>query len=145
MNNLPTAADIVTGLPLATDQQAQQEQQRFEGVSPATVPSRREELTSDLVEQQRHLRYFVAGMAGGAIILMYLLFFCTVIEIGKHLQEINQYILWFLSLIALPPTLLLVVLMKGVFAAKEDKEDGKQEAIPAPLIVKLIRKVTKTH
>lgn len=137
MTQHPTAADITAGpLPLA-DTQARKEQRQLE--SPTSIPSRREELTSDLVEQQHYLRTITVIIAGSVIAVLYIFFICTISDINSHRQDINQYTIWFLSLIALPPTLLLVVLMKGIFAVKDDKQD----AMPTPLIVKLIREVTK--
>ena len=122
MTEHPTAADITAGPKPLADAQAREEQKQLE--SPTSVPSRREELTSDLVEQQRHLRSITAIIAGAVIVVLYIFFICTISDINSHRQDINQYTIWFLSLIALPPTLLLVVLMKGIFAVKDDKQEA---------------------
>lgn len=149
----PTPDDIATGRIPAEDVQAAQEAKSFASAatggntlpSIATVPSRREELNSDLIEQQKHLRLSIAVVTMTVIFTTFIFFICTVVEINRHLKDINQFTLWFLSILALPPTLLLVVLVKGVFASKEDKPEGKADSLPSPLVVKLIQEIIKPH
>lgn len=150
----PTPDDIATGSIPAADVQAAQEAKSFASAantggnatpSIATVPSRREELNSDLIEQQKHLRLLIAAATMIVICTTFILFICTVVEVNSHLKDINQFALWFLSILALPPTLLLVVLVKGVFAGKEDKPEGKADSLPSPLVVKLIQEIIKPH
>lgn len=149
----PTPDDIATGGIPAADTQAAHEAQSFAtaanaaGSTPSitTVPSRRDELNSDLIEQQKHLRILIAAVTMIVICTTFILFVCTVVEVNTHLKDLNQFALWLLSILALPPTLLLVVLVKGVFAGKEDKPEGKTDSLPGPLIVKLIQEIIKPH
>lgn len=149
MTTSPSPADISAGIAPTADAQARQEENSFASASsspsPTTVPSRREELTSDLIEQQRHLRILTAVSTMVVILVTFILFVCSVVEIKSHLKDINQFSLWFLSILALPPTLLLVVLVKGIFAGKDEKSDSKQDGLPGPLVIKLIQEIIKPH
>lgn len=155
-----TPDGIAAGPMPSADEDAQHEAETFakgqstpSSPSQATKTSRREELHSDLIQQQKDLRLTAAAATVAVTIILFTLFFCSAIEINRHIAEIksnattelNQFMLWFLSILALPPTLLLIVLLKGVFAAKEEKNEAKLDTLPGPLVIKLIQEIIKPH